>query len=149
MGGEDLEIKTLEKEVFKALDHQIRRNILRYIGENKETTFTEILNTLKISDSPTLSYHLKTLSTLIIQVRGKYTLSPIGKSAYSLLLKTTMYNKQALFMKRKTGAIIGNIVLWLSAIAAGLVMGVDSFMTTIILPSLAASSLMMIDKLFE
>ena len=60
-----------------------------------------------------------------------------------------MYNKQALFMKRKTGAIIGNIVLWLSAIAAGLVMGVDSFMTTIILPSLAFSSLMMIDKLFE
>jgi len=146
---EGQEIENLEEDVFKALDHQIRRNILRYIGENKETTFTEILNSLKISDSPTLSYHLKPLCLLVIQERGKYVLSPVGKAAYSLLLKTTIYNKQALYMKRKTGAIIGNIVLWLSAIAAGLVMGVDSFMTTIILPSLAASSIWMIDKLFE
>ena len=60
-----------------------------------------------------------------------------------------MYNKQALFMKKKTGAIIGHIALWISAIAAGLVMGVDSFMTAIILPSLAAASLMTIEKLFE
>ena len=150
MGGkEEQEISNLEEEVFKALDHQIRRNVLRYIGEAKEPTFTEILNTVNIPDSPTLSYHLKTLSPFVIQQRGRYILSPVGKAAYSLLLKTTMYNKQALYMKKKTGAIIGHIALWISAIAAGLVMGVDSFMTTIILPSLAAVSLMTIEKLFE
>lgn len=150
MGGkEEQEISNLEEEVFKALDHQIRRNVLRYIGEAKEPTFTEILNTVNIPDSPTLSYHLKTLSPFVIQQRGRYILSPVGKAAYSLLLKTTMYNKQALYMKKKTGAIIGHIALWISAIAAGLVMGVDSFMTTIILPSLAAASLMTIEKLFE
>ena len=150
MGGkEEQEISNLEEEVFKALDHQIRRNVLRYIGEAKEATFTEILNTVNIPDSPTLSYHLKTLSPFVLQKKGRYVLSPVGKAAYSLLLKTTMYNKQALFMKKKTGAIIGHIVLWISAIAAGLVMGVDSFMTTIILPSLAAASLMTIEKLFE
>ena len=150
MGGkEEQEIINLEDEVFKALDHQIRRNVLRYIGEAKEPTFTEILNTVNISDSPTLSYHLKTLSPFVIQQKGRYVLSPVGKAAYSLLLKTTMYNKQALFMKKKTGAIIGHIALWISAMAAGLVMRVDSVMTTIILPSLAAVSLMMIEKLFE
>jgi hypothetical protein len=150
MGGkEEQEISNLEEEVFKALDHQIRRNVLRYIGEAKEPTFTEILNTVNIPDSPTLSYHLKTLSPFVIQQRGRYILSPVGKAAYSLLLKTTMYNKQALYMKKKTGAMIGHIVLWISAIAAGLVMRVDSFMTTIILPSLAAVSLMTIEKLFE
>jgi hypothetical protein len=150
MGGkEEQEISNLEEEVFRALDHQIRRNVLRYIGEAKEPTFTEILNTVNIPDSPTLSYHLKTLSPFVIQQRGRYILSPVGKAAYSLLLKTTMYNKQALYMKKKTGAIIGHIALWISAIAAGLVMRVDSFMTTIILPSLAAASLMMIEKLFE
>ena len=143
------EISNLEDEVFKALDHQIRRDVLRYIGEAKEPTFTEILNTVKIPDSPTLSYHLKTLSPFVIQQRGRYSLSSVGKAAYSLLLKTTMYNKQALFMKKKTGAIIGHIALWISAMAAGLVMRVDSFMTTIILPSLAAVSLMTINKLFE
>jgi hypothetical protein len=143
------EISNLEEEVFKALDHQIRRNVLRYIGEAKEPTFTEILNTVNIQDSPTLSYHLKNLSPFIIQQKGRYALSTIGNAAYSLLLKTTIYNKQALFMKKKTGAIIGHITLWISAMAAGLVMGVDSFMTTVILPSLAAASLMTIEKLFE
>ena len=52
-------------------------------------------------------------------------------------------------MKKKTGAKLSHIVLWISAIAAGLVMNVDSFMTTIILPSLAAVSLMTIEKLFD
>ena len=143
------EINNLEEEVFKALDHQIRRNVLRYIGESKETTFTEILNTVKIPDSPTLSYHLKTLSPFVTQQKGRYVLSPVGKAAYSLLLKTTMYSRQALYMRKKTGALIGHVVLWISAIAAGLVMGVDSFMTTIILPSLAAVSLISIQELFE
>jgi hypothetical protein len=150
MGGkEEQEDSNLEEEVFKALDHQIRRNVLRYIGEAKEPTFTEILNTVNIPDSPTLSYHLKTLSPFVIQQKGRYSLLPVGKAAYSLLLKTTIYNRQALYMKKKTGAIIGHIALWISAIAAGLVMGVDSFMTIIILPCLAAASLMTIEKLFE
>lgn len=52
-------------------------------------------------------------------------------------------------MRKKTEAIVGHIVLWISAMAAGLVMGIDTFMTVIILPSLAAASLMIIDKLFE
>jgi len=146
---EEQEISNLEEEVFKALDHQIRRNVLRYIGEAKEPTFTEILNTVNIPDSPTLSYHLKTLSPFVSQQRGRYILSPVGKDAYSLLLKTTMYNKQARYMKKKTGAILGHIALWISAIAAGLIMKVDSFMITIILPCLAAASLMTIEKLFE
>ena len=150
MGGTEMqEISNIEEEVFKALDHQIRRNVLRYIGEAKEPTFTEILNTVNIPDSPTLSYHLKTLSPFVIQQKGRYILSPVGKAAYSLLLKTTMYNKQALYMKKKTGAMIGHIALWISAMAAGLVMRVDSVMTVIILPSLAAVSIMMIEKLFE
>jgi len=150
MGGkEEQEISNLEEEVFKALDHQIRRNVLRYIGEAKEPTFTEILNTVNIPDSPTLSYHLKTLSPFVIQQKGRYILSPVGKATFSLLLKTTMYNKQALYMKKKTGAMIGHIALWISAMAAGLVMRVDSVMTVIILPSLAAVSIMMIEKLFE
>jgi len=149
LGGKEGEIANLEEEVFKALDHQIRRDVLRYIGEAKETTFTEILNTVNIPDSPTLSYHLKTLSPFVTQQKGRYILSPVGKAAYSLLLKTAMYNEQALYMRKKTGAMIGHIVLWISAIGAGLVMGVDSFMTTIILPSLAAVSLMTIQQLFE
>ena len=146
---EEQEVGSFEEEVFKALDHQIRRDVLRDIGESRTPAFTQILNAVKIPDSPTLSYHLRALSPLVVQQDGKYSLSPVGKAAYNLLLKTTALDKQATFMKKKTSAIVGHIVLWISAIAAGLVMRVDSVMTTIILPSLAAVSLMTIEKLFE
>ena len=132
------ELENLEEEVFKALDHQKRRDILRYVGERRRATFTEILNATKMADSPSLSYHLRNLSPFMEQ-----------KAAYSLLLKTADYKTVALLHRKKTGAIVGNIVLWIAAIAAALVMEVDSFFSAIILPSLAGASLMMINELFE
>ena len=146
---ESQEFKSLEEEVFKALDHQIRRDILRFIGEGKKPTFTEIMNATKSPDSPSLSYHLRNLSPFLESKDGRYDLNPIGKAAYTLLLRTTTYDRVALLHKKKFGAIFGHIVLWISAIAAGLVMQVDPFMTTIALPSLAAVSLMTINELFE
>ena len=147
--GESKEFTSLEEEVFKALDHQIRRDILRYIGEGKKPTFTDVMNATRSPDSPTLSYHLKNLAPFLEQKDGRYDLNPVGKAAYTLLLRTVTYNRLALLHKKKLGAIIGHIMLWISAIAAGLVLGVDSFMTTITLPSLAAVSLMIINELFE
>jgi hypothetical protein len=41
------------------------------------------------------------------------------------------------------------VVLWISAIAASLVLEVDWFLSSIILPSLAGTSLMVIYELFE
>ena len=146
---ETQEFKSLEEEVFKALDHQRRRDILRFIGEGKKPTFTEIMNATKSPDSPTLSYHLRNLAPFLESKDGRYDLNPIGKAAYTLLLRTTTYDRVALLHKKKFGAIFGHIVLWISAIAAGLVMEVDPFMTTIALPSLAAVSLMTINELFE
>ncbi len=143
------ELENLEEEVFKALDHQKRRDILRYVGERRRTTFTEILNATKMADSPSLSYHLRSLSPFMEQRDEGYGLTPIGKAAYSLLLKTADYKTVALLHRKKTGAIVGNIVLWIAAIAAALVMEVDSFFSAIILPSLAGASLMMINELFE
>ena len=147
--GESTELLSLEEEVFKALDHQIRRDILRYIGEGTKPSFTDIMNTTRSPDSPTLSYHLKTLAPFLEQKDGRYDLNPIGKAAYTLLLRTATYSRMALLHKKKLGVILGHIALWISAIAAGLVLEVDSFMTTIALPSLAAVSLMTINKLFE
>lgn len=147
--GESKEFTSLEEEVFKALDHQMRRDILRYIGEGKKPTFTDIMNATRSPDSPTLSYHLRNLVPFLEQKEGKYDLNPLGKAAYTLLLRTAAYSKVALLHKKKLEAIIGHIGLWISAIAAGLVLRVDSFMTTIALPSLAAVSLMIINELFE
>ena len=67
------EFKSLEEEVFKALDHQRRRDILRFIGEGKKPTFTEIMNATKSPDSPTLSYHLRNLSPFLESKDGDMT----------------------------------------------------------------------------
>ena len=147
--SKEREFTNLEEEVFKALDHQRRRDILRFIGEGKNPTFTDIMNATKSPDSPTLSYHLRNLAPFLEVKDERYDLNPLGKAAYTLLLRTTTYNRVALLHKKKWEAIIGHIVLWISAIAAGLVLEVDTFMTTIALPSLAAVSLMTINKLFE
>ena len=55
--SKDAQMENLEEEVFRALDHQKRRDILRFVGEG--TTFTEVLNSTGIPDSPSLSYHLR------------------------------------------------------------------------------------------
>jgi len=45
----------------------MRRDILRYVGEGRDPTFTGILNAIRIPDSPTLAYHLKSLAPFIEQ----------------------------------------------------------------------------------
>ena len=57
----------------------------------------------------TLSYHLKTLAPFIEQKDGRYDLNPIGKAAYTLLLRTVTYNRMALLHKKKFRVIIGHI----------------------------------------
>ncbi len=143
------EYKSLEEEVFKALDHQTRRDILRYIGERRGITFTEIMKAGKIPDTPTLSYHLKTLSPFIEQRNGKYHLTPIGKDAYNLLHRTTTYDKLALFQKNKYEVTVGNTILWITAIAAAVYLEADTVLTTIFLPGLAAVSLTITYQLFK
>jgi len=143
------EYKSLEQEVFKTLDHQTRRDILRYIGEKKGITFTEIMKAGKIPDSPTLSYHLKTLSPFIEQRNGKYHLTPIGKDAYNLLLRTTTYNKLALFQKKRYGATFGNLLLWGIAMISAAYLEADPILITVIFPFLAFISSGTIWQLFK
>jgi hypothetical protein len=119
------------------------------VGENKAIAYTKILNAGKISDSPTLSYHLKSLAPFIEQKEGKYRLTAIGKDAYNLLLKTHAYDKLALMQKNKVGVILGNTVLWLGAIAAAAYLGTDAILSLVILPIFAAMSVVITYELFE
>ena len=139
----------LEDEVFKTLDNQKRRDILRYIGEKNGASFTDIMKSTGVPDSPSLSYHIRALSPFIKQEDGKYSLSPIGKDAYDLLLKTTSYNKLELSRRKKYEVTLGNTIIWISAIATSAYMGADTYLYSIILPMLAAVSLSMTYALFE
>ncbi len=69
----------LEKKFYEALDHEIRRRILRMIGENGVGTFTDFKNTLNIGTG-TLYHHLNILSPLVFQKDDKkYYLTKLGE----------------------------------------------------------------------
>ena len=78
------------KEVLKALNHAIRRDILLYLKDlNRETSFSELMdyleNDTKVSGQ--FSYHLKLLqqSNLLAKVNDKYSITPLGIRAISML----------------------------------------------------------------
>jgi len=112
--------ESLEESIFKTLSHQTRRDILRVIGEQKQASFTQIKNSVKVEDSASLSYHLNTLQPLITQKGGKYILSELGQDAYALINKTTAYtgsNSTLNFVRSKIPlVIVANAVLWALAL---------------------------------
>jgi DNA-binding transcriptional ArsR family regulator len=112
--------ESLEETVFKTLSNQKRRDILRFIGERKEATFTEIKNSIEIEDTPSLSYHLNALGCLIVQKSGKYSLSELGQEAYSLIYKTTISTSSnstiSHLRKELPAVIVANAILWAAAI---------------------------------
>jgi len=146
---EEKEPVGLEEEVFKALDHQKRRDILRSIGEKEGVTFTEIMNSGRIPDSPTLSYHLRSLAPFVEQKHGGYRLTPMGKDAYSLLLRSTAYDKLAMFQKKRYEATFANLILWATGIAAAAYLGVSVVLTVLTLPPLAFVATMITYQLFD
>ena len=149
MGEKTEAFENLEQDVFKALENQKRRDILRLIGEKKGISFTEVLNASKITDSPTLSYHLRELAPFIRQKGGKYELTPMGRDAYNLLLKTASYGKVVLFQKKRYGATFGNLLLWIIGIAAAAYLEVDLILTALVLPFLAFVATGTTYQLFE
>lgn len=78
-------IDDIESEFYYALGHDIRRNIIKIIGEFGFTSFTKLKNELKVSTG-TIYHHLDTLSNLIEQKDDKkYYLTEIGDVAFNSL----------------------------------------------------------------
>jgi hypothetical protein len=70
--------------IFKAMQHPIRRRILRTLSE-APSTYTEIQKTLNI-DNGLLNYHLDNMKDLITKNdEEKYTLSEFGKATVNLV----------------------------------------------------------------
>jgi len=86
-----------EEEIFKLLTHQTRRNIIKVLGE-RDLTFSQIKKNLEI-DSPTLSYHLKSMNEFVVQKKSKYTFSEIGRAALFLLTKTDQSIKMSKYKR--------------------------------------------------
>jgi uncharacterized RDD family membrane protein YckC len=72
-------------KVLSVLSHPIRREILLDLSNNGESSFTDLLNLLKV-DTGKLSFHLRSLAPFIEQTsNGKYKLSRAGESAVRVI----------------------------------------------------------------
>lgn len=72
-------------KVLSVLSHPLRREILLDLSNNGESSFTDLLNLLKV-DTGKLSFHLRSLSPFIEQTSsGKYKLSRAGESAVRVI----------------------------------------------------------------
>jgi uncharacterized RDD family membrane protein YckC len=72
-------------KVLSVLSHPLRREILLDLSNNGESSFTDLLNLLKV-DTGKLSFHLRSLAPFIEQTEsGKYKLNRAGDSAVHVI----------------------------------------------------------------
>ena len=72
-------------KILSVLSHPLRREILLNLSEKGESSFTDLLNLLKV-DTGKLSFHLRSLEAFIEQTpTGKYKLSRAGESAIRVI----------------------------------------------------------------
>jgi uncharacterized RDD family membrane protein YckC len=72
-------------KILSVLAHPLRREILLNLSEKSESSFTDLLNLLKV-DTGKLSFHLRSLAPFIEQTEaGKYKLSRAGESAVRVI----------------------------------------------------------------
>lgn len=72
-------------EIFVALKHPVRRQILLFLEERGEASFTQVQDAVGIEDTGLMSYHLKELAPLVEQSeRGRYRLSEVGQAGVEL-----------------------------------------------------------------
>jgi uncharacterized RDD family membrane protein YckC len=79
--------------ILSVLSHQLRRNILLYLNDKQECTFSDLASFLN-ADSGKLSFHLRNLGAFLEQTEtGKYRLSRVGQNAVVLIkdLETWAY----------------------------------------------------------
>lgn len=77
----------VESSFYYALGHELRRKIIKIIGDNEFTSFTVLKHELGVSTG-TIYHHLETLSDLIEQKADKkYYLKELGNYAYNSLIE--------------------------------------------------------------
>jgi hypothetical protein len=79
----------MEEDFYYALGHELRRRIIKIIGENEFSSFTQLKKNLQVSTG-TIYHHLETLEKLITQkTNKKYYLTDLGKYAYNTLMENS------------------------------------------------------------
>jgi DNA-binding transcriptional ArsR family regulator len=61
---------TIKADLFAALSHPIRRQILEFIAENKEVSYTQLTETFELKSGP-LYHHLRRIKQFVFQNNEK------------------------------------------------------------------------------
>ncbi|TFG29362.1 MAG: hypothetical protein EU532_03230 [Promethearchaeota archaeon] len=94
----------MESSFYYALSHEIRRKILKIIGDNEFSSFTNLKRILKVSTG-TIYHHLDSLSQLIQQKKNKkYYLTDLGIHAYNSLKENIEIMESIDFSNREYGS---------------------------------------------
>ncbi|MHA1721213.1 MAG: winged helix-turn-helix domain-containing protein [Promethearchaeota archaeon] len=84
-GKEDNNLNFTEDQFYIALGHDIRRKILKIIGDNGFSSFSAFKKQIQ-SSTGTIYHHLEVMKDLIIQdQKKKYHLTHLGEHAYRIL----------------------------------------------------------------
>jgi len=135
----------LESNFYYALGHDLRRKIIKIIGENEFSSFTQLKKELKVSTG-TIYHHLEALSQLIEQgIDKKYYLTELGEHAYgslrnniesiitpdfsnkefnSPILKSLMFLTPKKFINYQEGYRIYSIVLSVCILSLGIIFSI-------------------------
>lgn len=89
-------------KILSVLSHPLRREILLNLSEKSESSFTDLLNLLKV-DTGKLSFHLRSLTVFIEQTpTGKYKLSRAGENAVRVIHDVEGWAEVADVQRRET-----------------------------------------------
>jgi uncharacterized RDD family membrane protein YckC/DNA-binding transcriptional ArsR family regulator len=89
-------------KILSALSHPLRRQILEFVSEKQECSFTDMMNALNV-DTGKLSFHIKNLEVFLEQTpTNKYKLSKVGENAIVLIRDLEAWSVEAQIAAKET-----------------------------------------------
>ena len=89
-------------KLFSILSNKLRRDILAFLYEKKELSFSDLMNALEI-DTGKMSFHLRNLKMFLEQTpNGKYRLNSFGQNALRLVRDTEALSIEVGFQNQKS-----------------------------------------------
>ena len=81
--------------LYSALSHEIRRSMIRHLGQEGVLSFTELMEKSGVKETVTFGFHLKRTEPLLEKLTdGRYKLTPLGQTAHRILRFTDMSEEE-------------------------------------------------------
>ena len=128
-------------KILSILSHPLRREILLNLSEKGESSFTELLNLLKV-DTGKLSFHLRSLEAFTEQTpSGKYKLSRAGENAVRIVHDIEGWAEVADIQRKESQLPLASFKKRASAFVIDFAIMLAITTTIIILPEVLAMSI--------